>query len=229
MSAKTISKIIIDLLMTAAMPLLMAYMLVGEQLHEWIGAGVFLLFILHHIINYKWIASLLKGKYTPVRILNTAVNVLVFICMVGLMYSGIVMSRHVFAFLPIEGGAALARRIHMLCAYWGFVLMSLHLGMHWNFIMGGFRKMAKAKKSNARSAVLKIVCAVVSCYGIYAFIKRGILDYMLLKVQFVFFDMRESLVIFLLDYVAVMALIAAAGHYLLALIRKLITAEKTGE
>ena len=52
---------------------------------------------------------------------------------------------------------------------------------------------------------------------------------MLLKVQFVFFDMRESLVIFLLDYVAVMALIAAAGHYLLALIRKLITDEKTGE
>lgn len=226
MHKKTIIKIIIDILMTAAMPALMAYMLIGAKLHEWIGAGIFLLFILHHILNYKCISSLFKGKYTVVRAVNTAVNILVFICMLGLMYSGIVLSRYVFAFLPIDGGTACARKIHMLCSYWGFALMSLHLGMHWNFIMGMIRKMTKAKKSNIRSIVFKALAAFAAGYGIYAFIKHGIADYMLLKTQFVFFDMSEPLIAFLLDYVAIMGLFAVIGHYLAVAVRKVSLVKK---
>ena len=229
MQKKTIIKIIVDVLMTVAMPLLMAYMLIGAELHEWMGAGIFLLFILHHILNYKWISSLFKGKYTSVRVVNTTVNILVLVCMTGLMYSGIVMSRYVFSFLPIESGAAFARKIHMLCSYWGLALMSIHLGMHWNFIMGMVRKMTKVKKSNIRSIVLKILAAVVAGYGIYAFIKRGIIDYMLLKIQFVFFNMSESLLIFLIDYAAIMGLLAVIGHYLLATVRKISLEKNKGE
>ena len=46
-----------------------------------------------------------------------------------LMYSSIVISKHVFTFVNI-GGAMTARTLHMLCAYLGLVLMSVHLGMH---------------------------------------------------------------------------------------------------
>lgn len=229
MQKKNVIKIIVDVLMTAAMPILMSYMLAGAEIHEWIGAGIFLLFILHHILNYKWISALFKGKYTVVRAVNTAVNILVFVCMLGLMYSGIVLSRYVFAFLPIEGGTAFARKIHMLCSYWGFAFMSLHLGMHWNFIMGMIRKMTKVKKSNIRSIVFKALAAVVVGYGIYAFIKRGIADYMLLKTQFVFFDMSEPLIAFLLDYAAIMGLFAVIGHYFLAVVKKLSLPKKQGE
>lgn len=227
MQKKTVIKIIIDVLMTASMPALMAYMLIGAKLHEWIGAGIFLLFILHHILNYKWISSLFKGKYTVVRAVNTAVNILVFVCMLGLMYSGIVLSRYVFTLLPIEGGAAFARKIHMLCSYWGFALMSLHLGMHWNFVMGTVRKMTNAKKSNIRSIAFKVLAAFAAGYGIYAFIKRGIADYMLLKTQFVFFDMSEPLIDFLLDYAAIMGLFAIIGHYFLAVVKKFSLPKKT--
>lgn len=229
MQKKNVIKIIVDVLMTAAMPILMSYMLAGAEIHEWIGAGIFLLFILHHILNYKWISTLFKGKYTVVRAVNTAVNILVFVCMLGLMYSGIVMSRYVFEFLPIEGGTAFARKIHMLCSYWGFAFMSLHLGMHWNFIMGMIRKMTKVKKSNIRSIVFKALAAIVAGYGIYAFIKRGIADYMLLKTQFVFFDMSEPLIAFLLDYAAIMGLFAVIGYYFLAVVKKLSLPKKQGE
>ena len=48
MKARQILKIITDIAMTVILLLLMAYSLVGEALHEWLGIGMFLLFILHH-------------------------------------------------------------------------------------------------------------------------------------------------------------------------------------
>ena len=86
-----------DILMTAALPVLMCYSIVGETAHEVIGIAMFGLLILHHILNFGWIKSLFKGKYDLRRGVNTAVNALVFMCMIGLMYSGIVISNHVFS------------------------------------------------------------------------------------------------------------------------------------
>ena len=100
----------------------------------------------------------------------------------------------------------------MLSAYWGFVLMSLHIGLHWNMMLGAARKAVKGI-SRVRLRILRIVAAVIAVYGMYAFVKRDIGNYMLLKVHFVFFDYDESLFFFLLDYFAVMGLFIFVGHY----------------
>ena len=123
-------KIAVDVAMSVSMLLLMAYGLVGESAHEWIGMGMFALFVAHHVLNRRWIQAVPRGCYTPLRIVQTTLIVLIFLCMVGSMISGIVLSRHVFAFLPRHGGYELAQQVHILCAYWGFVCMSLHLGFH---------------------------------------------------------------------------------------------------
>ena len=47
-------KIIVDFGMVLLLPLLMAYSLVGEAAHEYLGIGMFLLFIAHHILNIAW-------------------------------------------------------------------------------------------------------------------------------------------------------------------------------
>lgn len=49
----------------------MGYQLWGEEVHEWAGAGLFILFLAHHILKRGWHHSLFKEKYTPVRILQT--------------------------------------------------------------------------------------------------------------------------------------------------------------
>lgn len=43
-------KIAVDAAMSVSMLLLMAYGLVGEAAHEWIGMGMFALFVAHHIV-----------------------------------------------------------------------------------------------------------------------------------------------------------------------------------
>ena len=46
-------KIWVDIGLTVALPLLMAYGLIGEAAHEWIGMGMFVLFLLHLVWNKK--------------------------------------------------------------------------------------------------------------------------------------------------------------------------------
>ena len=62
MKTKAIIKLAVDVLMTLALLFLMGYHLWGEALHEWVGAGMLLLFIVHHILNEHWHKTLFKGK-----------------------------------------------------------------------------------------------------------------------------------------------------------------------
>ena len=212
MTPKMIVKTGVDIGMTVALMFLMTYEMIGQAIHEWLGIGMFLLFIIHHVLNRRWFGVLLKGKYTPFRIWQTVLVVSVLLSMIGSMVSGVIISRSVLSFLPIHGGSSFGRTLHMLSAYWGFVLMSLHLGLHWNMMLGVARKAVKST-STIRICILRIVAAVAAVYGMYAFVKRDIGNYMLLKVHFVFFDYDEPLFFFLLDYIAIMSLFIFVGHY----------------
>lgn len=212
MKPKMILKLAVDIGMTAALLLLMAYELVGQAAHEWIGIGMFVLFVIHHILNGSWIRNLLRGRYNPVRIMQTGLVLLILCAMAGLMVSGIILSRHALSFLPIKGGRSFARNLHMISAYWGLVLMSVHLGFHWSMMMGMAKKFFP-KPSAVRKWVLRILALVIAGYGVYAFIRRDIGIYMLLRSHFVFFDYEEPLVFFYLDYIAVMGLFIWIGNY----------------
>lgn len=210
-----IVKICVDIGMTIALLLLMPYELIGQAAHEWLGIGIFTLFIVHHILNGKWSRKLLKGRYTPLRIWQTILVFLVLASMIGSMVSGTILSRHVLSFLPIDGGRSFARRLHMISAYWGFVLMSLHLGFHWSMIMGMAGKVFQ-KPCVARRWVGRLLALVIAGYGVYAFGKREFGNYMLLRNQFVFFDFEEPLLFFYLDYIAIMGLFIFIGNYVCA-------------
>ena len=213
MNAKQIIKIAIDIAMTVVLLFLMSYSLIGEALHEWLGIGMFTLFILHHILNRKWSSSLFKGKYTSYRILQKVLVVLALASMLGSMVSGVIISRSVFSFLRVTGGQSWARTLHMLSAYWGFIFISLHLGLHWSVMMGMAKRLWK-KQSIARSWGVRSAGFFIAGYGVYAFFKREIGGYMFLKNQFVFFDFDEPLILFLLDYTAVMGLFVFIGYYI---------------
>lgn len=224
MKSKQIWKMTVDILMTVALLLLMAYSLVyggnpavGEAVHEWLGVGMFALFVLHHFLNRKWSLNIQKGKYTPYRVVQTTFVILVLLAMCGSMVSGILLSRTVFSFLSIKGGQAAARIVHMLCAYWGFVFLSVHLGLHWRVIMGMAGKLTK-KSSKGCKWILRMTAALIACYGAYAFIKRDFGNYMLLQYHFALFDFEEPLALFLLDYAAIMGLFVGIGYYISVLL-----------
>ena len=221
MKASVKFKICVDITMTAALYACMAYMLIGEEAHEWIGSGLALLFVLHNALNRKWYAALLTGRYTPLRAFQTAVNLLCLASMAAAAVSGAAMSRYIYDIPFLSGGASLARTVHMLSAYWGYCFISLHLGLHWSMILG-MMKNAAAPQNAPRwiTPLLRTAGAAAALLGAHALMRHSLLDYMFLRNQFVFFDTERPLSLFFLDYAAIMALWAWLAHYArLALIK----------
>ena len=95
MNTKFLIKIVIDIGMMACLLLLMPYSLLGETAHEWIGMGMLVLFLLHHWFNRKWLSAVNRGAYSPYRLLQTALVIVMLLLMAGSMVSGILLSNHV--------------------------------------------------------------------------------------------------------------------------------------
>ena len=195
--------------MVLLLPLLMAYSLIGEAFHEVAGTLMLALFILHHWLNREWWKSLFRGKYSLQRVFRTALNLLLLLFMICQPLCGILMSKHLYIFLPTDGVSSVARAIHLPLANWGFVLMSLHAGTHLS---------AMLPKGRKKAAVLGCLGAV-SLYGAYAFVKRQIPAYLFLKLPFAFFDYSEPRVFFLADYLTVMILLTMLGYGIMMLLK----------
>ena len=214
MKASVKFKICVDITMTAALYACMAYMLVGEEAHEWIGSGLALLFVMHNALNRKWYAALLTGRYTPLRAFQTAVNLLCLASMAAAAVSGAAMSRYLYDIPFLSGGASLARTVHMLAAYWGYCFISLHLGLHWSMMLGMMKNAAAPQRAPRWiTPLLRTAGAAAALLGAHALMRHNLLDYMFLRNQFVFFDTERPLYLFFLDYAAIMALWAWLAHY----------------
>ena len=221
MKPKAAAKFAVDIFMVLSLLLVMGYQFWGEAPHEWIGTGMFFLFITHHILNGHWHKALSKGKYSTMRIFMLLINALALISMLAQIYSSVVMSRYVFDFLPFGGNMSLARRLHILGAYWGFLFMSLHLGLHWSMILGTLQKAVWIKRrSKILSTSAFITGLAISGYGAYAFVERNFFTYLFLKSEFVFLDYNEPKMLFYIDYLALMGLCIFIAHYGTKLIRK---------
>ena len=197
----------IDILMVALLPVLMAYSLVGELLHEIAGTLMLALFIAHHILNHRATAAMFRDRQTPERVFGTVVNLLLFAVMVLLPASGILMSKRLYAFLPTEGLSLAARTVHLLTSYWGFALMSVHLGQHVDRMTVGMKKRKGVWLTVASALTL------IACYGAYEFIRRGLWQYMTLKTQFVFFDYDEPRILFFAGYLSMIVFFAWIGYF----------------
>lgn len=219
---KQIIKRIVDFAMIVLLPLLMAEILIGQEIHEWLGTAMLVLFIAHHLLNLGWWKSFCKGKYTPSRSFSTMLDLLLLLDIAALGVSGIMMSGFVFNFLHISGGMLVARQLHLFASYWGLILMSAHLGLHVELFMGIGRKLFHLpEKSAARAWILRIFAAAVSVYGIYAFFTQRMVDYLFLKTHFVMFDETKAAVIYFAETAAMIWLFAWAAYYINKLLRSI--------
>lgn len=180
--------------------------------------GMFALFLTHLVFNRKWFRSLRKGRYSLVRIVQIILNSLIFLCMMGCMVSGIALSRYLFHIQTEYTMEAAMEKVHMFCAYWGFVLMCLHLGTHWSMILAMTRKHWKLPKRG--DWYLSVIGYLIALLGIPALLRRDVADYLFARSHFVFLDYSEPVSYFLRDYLLITVLFVTAGHEGIKLLRK---------
>ena len=196
-------KRIIDIGLTVLLLCLMAYQVTGEALHEWLGIGMTVLVIVHQILNARWYGALLKGKYHALRILQTAVNVLLLLSFAMTALCGMAMSGHAVPFLYGMLPVSFARQFHLSLSHWSFVLMGLHLGIH--------IPVMTAKLSDKKKKVLSAVFCVICAAGLFFFLKNDLYNYLFFRVPFAFFDYEKAAVLVFAQNIAILLFFAFIG------------------
>lgn len=194
-------RLTIDIIMSILLVLHMLYLLIGESYHEWVGILLILMFAIHNIINRKWYKAIPKGKYRRKRIIHTAINAACIISGFLLLISGLSMARHSLSIAIIPMGTA--RIMHMLAAYWGFIAISLHAGLH----------MVPLMRKACMNLAGKITMLIIIAGGLCSFIRERIPCYLLLIDEFVFFDFSTPLPVLILEYMLIMCLFMILGAF----------------
>lgn len=213
MKAKQIIKTCTDAAMYVLFLLLMEQHLIADAAHEWMGIAVFALFLLHNALNYRWYAALFKGRYNCLRVVQTAINFLLWLAMLGCIVSSLMISGTVFSGLVIPG-SRYGAMIHMVCTAWVFVLMSLHLGLHW----AQFTTMARRVNLNAnlRAAVvwaLRAVALAICAVGVWVFIDRAFYEELFLISEYKMYDYDANAFVYILETAALSVMFVSAAYY----------------
>ena len=210
-----IIKRIVDVALMVTLLLLMAFQVTEQLAHEWLGITMFVLTIVHQVLNRKYYAAIFKGKYSPLRIFQLIVNILLLLTFVCTALSGMMMSRFATPFMNGILPSSIVRQGHLALSHWSFVLMGLHLGLHFGIVT------SKLKNKSLR-IILGTVMTGISVYGFYLFFKSDMLNYMLFKNPFAFLDYDKAWWLVLLENLA-MLLAWAFAAYLLSLFLRFIT------
>ncbi len=216
---KNIIKRVVDVALTVTLLLLMAFQVTEQFAHEWLGIAMFALTIVHQILNRKYYAAIFKGRYSPLRVFQLVVNILLLLSFVCTALSGMMMSRFATPFMNGILPSSIVRQGHLAMLHWSFVLMGLHLGLHFGIMT------AKLKKRTVR-IVLGVMMTGISAYGFYLFFKANMLNYMFFKNPFAFLDYEKAWWLVLLENLAMLLAWAFAAYLLSLFLRSVTKKEK---
>lgn len=161
-SPMLIVKISLDILMIALLLLLYQKMTVSMSFHEVAGLVLFGLFLIHNLLNWKWIKEVtlkLFKKTTSFRLrMGWIIDISLFAAMTGIIITGLMISKT----LPFHLGNWFgAKQWHYFLAAISIVLMGIHLGLHWPFIKAIASKISVfPKKLSLTVGVLLLAAAL---------------------------------------------------------------------
>lgn len=214
MKVTAIIKICVDVVMYILFLLLMGQYLLRDAPHEWLGIATGIFFILHNALNYKWYKTIFKGKYNAIRIAQTAVNILLLLAVFGCMFSGIFVSQYIFS---VGNGSTieLGRFLHLVTTAWAFILMSVHLGLHWTKFVGITKKIPmNPKVKTALCRFLQLLVPALCVYGVYLFIDRRFWEELFHLIDYQKeYDESKTFLLYLIESVVMSSLFVAITHY----------------
>lgn len=195
-------KKIVDILMTIIFILLMCNQVTGVFTHEILGVSVIILFIIHQILNRNFYKNIFKGKYNKLRVALFIINILLLIMMVVMIISSLMISQHLFRGLDF-GTELLGRRLHIISAYSIYMLIGLHLGLHYNVII-------KLKKEN--KIILNVFLILFAAvFGINGFIKKEFINKITLQSLYPLYS-EDNIIMFFVDYIGIFIMFMIIGY-----------------
>lgn len=131
---RPLPRLMLDGLLLALLVLAFAYWWLGNGVHEIVGSALLLLILRHVANNLFWWKSLSRGKWTPHRLFNLLLGVLLALALLALLVSSIFLSHTLAMILPLPR-LFVMQEIHWFSAYWAIAFAAMHVGVNWNRIL----------------------------------------------------------------------------------------------
>jgi hypothetical protein len=165
-------KITLDILMAVVFVLLFNKMAVaGLAFHEIAGLAIGLAFIIHIGLNWKWVKqvtlNIFSKKITAKTRFGYILNILLLVSFAFIIISGILISKVVFPNINL-GVSPLFKSLHLTVSYFALLLVSIHIGLHWNWVMNLFkRRFINSCNKKIHSVIAKALVVLMLIFGAY--------------------------------------------------------------
>ncbi|EGL14902.1 MULTISPECIES: DUF4405 domain-containing protein [unclassified Paenibacillus] len=168
----TLVKLMLDLAMALTLVLLFNKRVFGGlTFHEIAGLAISFALLTHILLNLQWV------KKVTLRIMDRSLpgktrfgyllNVLLLVTMTFIIISGILISEVVFRGIRL-GEERWFKMAHISISYLVLVLIGVHVGMHWQWVIQVTGRIFSGKApGKAGAAAAKIAAAAIVAFGAY--------------------------------------------------------------
>jgi len=130
---------LIDITIFVAFLVAMNPHMTGMSVHEWLGIAFGGAIVTHLLLHWPWIVGITQrffGQITNGARLNYLVNLLFFIDMTIIIFTGIMISESALPAMGITVASGFAwRGLHTTAANLALPILGLHVALHWRWIV----------------------------------------------------------------------------------------------
>lgn len=175
-----ILKLIFDAVLLALLVLMYKKQVISMEFHEIGGLALIGLFVVHHLVNARWIGASSRRLFTRempglVRA-RYLIDVLLLIAFLTVGVTGVLISKVVFS-IHVAGNF---QALHSFSAALAVLLTGVHLGLHVDVLFG---KLLRKEAGKAAKAALAVVIAAMVAFGGYSLFTTSFLRYLAAPVQ----------------------------------------------
>lgn len=180
MNKKNIVKYFLDFLMTIVFILMFNKLVLGMAFHEIGGLALGAAIIIHIILNWKWVMGVTKkilSKDLPVKTrIGYILNILLLVCFLIIIIAGIFISKVVFNGL-FQTGTMIWKNLHISVSYIALILIGIHVGLHWGWVMNLTKKMCRVEKSHKAVVIIsRVLVVLILALGLYNGYNKGVIN-----------------------------------------------------
>lgn len=116
----------------------------GLAVHEWLGIAFGAAIVTHLLLHWRWIVETTRRVFrklpAPTRI-NHVLNILLFVDITILTFSGLIISRVALPALGITPQGAMPWRVlHVWTTDIGVLIIGLHVALHWSWVVSAVKR-----------------------------------------------------------------------------------------
>lgn len=173
-------KLVLDAIMLILLVLMYKKQVISMEFHEIGGLVLIGLFVVHHLVNARWIGSATKrlfAKGTPGMVrARYIVDALLLAAFLTVGVTGILINKTLFE-IHIAGNA---KTLHYFASALAILLMGVHLGLHADYIFG---KLFRAGANKLAKIATAVVLAALVAFGGYSLFTTQFVSYLAAPIQ----------------------------------------------